>query len=93
MQKYFDRWRTFIKHGVLNEMRHVAFPSKSKKIFQMLPEEVKRHLLQNSYYKRDLQSKDFVFDFGFETIGLDNVDKFIIQSYDGTKYFYDDKFH
>jgi hypothetical protein len=91
MQKYFVRWKSFVKHGVLNEMRHVVHPAKSKKIFEMLPEEVKQHLLQNPYYKKDLQSKDFVFDFGFETIGLDNIDKFIIQSQDGTKYFYDDK--
>ena len=60
MQNFFDSWRAFIKPKVINEMLWVENSSKSKKIYDLLPNDIKNKLSQLNSYTHE------TFDFGFQ---------------------------
>ena len=60
MQKYFDSWRRFINYGIIKEMLWVYNNSKSKKIYDLLSDDIKNRLSKLNGYSYDN------FDFGFE---------------------------
>jgi hypothetical protein len=67
MQNFFDSWRAFIKPKVINEMLWVENSSKSKKIYDLLPNDIKNKLSQLNSYTHE------TFDFGFQFYDQSNV--------------------